>query len=146
MDAAKDTPIFEASDEDESSSSNDLDEEKKGGELSDQFVVLDKDGTENKGLSPDEIKKQKRKTRLEKAAALAAMALEEKEKIMIMEPKRDKILTFRDMSHLSYFGGGGIQNSLSKKQPTGSIITSTDIAKDIIEDLLNIVFGEEVLI
>ena len=146
MDAAKDTPIFEASDEYESSSSNDSDEEKKGGELSDQFVVLDKDGTENKGLSPDEIKKQKRKTRLEKAAALAAMALEEKEKIMIMEPKRDKILTFRDMSHLSYFGGGGIQNSLSKKQPTGSIITSTDIAKDIIEDLLNIVFGEEVLI
>jgi hypothetical protein len=146
MDAAKDTPIFEASDEDESSSSNDSDEEKKGGELSDQCVVLDKDGTENKGLSPDEIKKQKRKTRLEKAAALAAMALEEKEKIMIMEPKRDKILTFRDMSHLSYFGGGGIQNSLSKKQLTGSIITSTDIAKDIIEDLLNIVFGEEVLI
>ena len=146
MDAAKDTPIFEASDEDESSSSNDSDEEKKGGELSDQFVVLDKDGTENKGLSPDEIKKQKRKTRLEKAAALAAMALEEKEKIMIMEPKRDKILTLRDMSHLSYFGGGGIQNSLSKKQPTGSIITSTDIAKNIIEDLLNIVFGEEELI
>ena len=76
--------------------------------MADQFVIVDKDG-ENKALSPEEIKKLKRKTRLEKAAAMAAMALEEKEKNMkFQEPKRDKILTFRDMSHLSYFGGGGI--------------------------------------
>ncbi len=76
--------------------------------MADQFVIVDKDG-ENKALSQEEIKKLKRKTRLEKAAAMAAMALEEKEKkMMFQEPKRDKILTFRDMSHLSYFGGGGI--------------------------------------
>lgn len=76
--------------------------------MADQFVIVDKDG-ENKALSPEEIKKLKRKTRLEKAAAMAALALGEKEKKMkFQEPKRDKILTFRDMSHLSYFGGGGI--------------------------------------
>ncbi len=69
---------------------------------------MDKDGSENKGLTAEEIKKLKRKTRLEKTAAIAAMALEEKERRMNQEPKRDKILTFRDMSHLSYFGGGGI--------------------------------------
>ena len=76
--------------------------------MADQFVIVDKDG-ENKALSPEEIKKLKRKTRLEKAAAMAALALGEKEKKMkVQEPMRDKILTFRDMSHLSYFGGGGI--------------------------------------
>lgn len=69
---------------------------------------MDKDGSENKELTAEEIKKLKRKTRLEKTAAIAAMALEEKERRMNQEPKRDKILTFRDMSHLSYFGGGGI--------------------------------------
>jgi hypothetical protein len=69
---------------------------------------VDKDGSENKELTAEEIKKLKRKTRLEKTAAIAAMALEEKERRMNQEPKRDKILTFRDMSHLSYFGGGGI--------------------------------------
>ena len=75
---------------------------------------------------------------------MAALALEEKEKKMkFQEPKRDKILTFRDMSHLSYFGGGGIHQS---NKPVNNLITSTDIAKEIIEDLLSVIFGEEDLI
>ena len=141
---SKDTPIFEASDEDDSSSSDSEEGKNKGGgDLADQFVIVDKDG-ENKPLSPQEIKKLKRKTKLEKAAALAALALEEKERMTkFQEPKREKILTFRDMSHLSYFGGGGIHQS---NKPVNNLITSTDIAKEIIEDLLSIVFGEEEVI
>ena len=55
--------------------------DKGGGDLADQFVIVDKDG-ENKALRQEEIKKLKRNTRLEKAAAMAALALEEKEKKM----------------------------------------------------------------
>lgn len=73
---------MEASDEDDSSSSDseeDEEEKKMGGDLGDQFVIVDKDGGENKPLTKEEIKKLKRKTKLEKTAAIAAMALEEKE-------------------------------------------------------------------
>lgn len=73
---------MEASDEDDSSSSESEEEKKKDEELADQFVIVDKDGGENKGLSAEEIKKLKRKTKLEKTAVIAAMALEEKEKSM----------------------------------------------------------------
>jgi hypothetical protein len=47
------------------------------------------------------------------------------------------------MSHLSYFGGGGIHQA---NKQVNNLITSSDIAKEIIEDLLSIVFGEEELI
>ena len=37
------------------------------------------------------------------------MAEENAKKVIVDEPKRDKVLTFMDMSHLSYFAGDGNQ-------------------------------------
>jgi hypothetical protein len=101
---------MEESDEDSSSESS-VDEESKknGGDIADQFVLVEADGKEKNraSMSAEQIKKLKRKTKLAQAAKIAALALESKER---QEPKRDKILTFRDMSHLSYFTGGGISD------------------------------------
>ena len=58
--------------------------------------------------------------------------------VVQQEEKRDKILTFRDMSHLSYFGMEG----KAFKHTTTNIQTSKDIIKEIIEDLLELVFEE----
>jgi hypothetical protein len=55
-------------------------------------------------------KKAKRKLKLERAAKRAAEEIERQQEAIraaaIEEQKREKVLTFRDMSHLSYFGGG----------------------------------------
>ncbi|CDW71590.1 UNKNOWN [Stylonychia lemnae] len=69
------------------------------------------------------------------------------------EYKKDKVLTFRDMSHLSYFGMKKNQNtdqlsyvtdfnSDNKVQVQSHNHTPKDIAQEIIEDLLDIVFGD----
>lgn len=86
-------PIEEHEDEDDSSSES----SKENEENVDGFVVVD-------GQNAEDIKKAKRKVKLEMAAMRAAQELEKNQQRQ-EEQKKDKILTFRDMSHLSYFGG-----------------------------------------
>ncbi len=58
-------------------SSQKTDENKKGSSLADQFLLIDGEGSA-KNQTVAELKKIKRKRKLQKAAAIAAKALEEK--------------------------------------------------------------------
>jgi hypothetical protein len=55
----------------------------------------------------DDAKKEKRRKRLQKVAEELERQQNEREKKRGEGEGDKKILTFRDMSHLSYFGGGG---------------------------------------
>ena len=127
-------PIEEDDDEDQSSSDDDDDDSKKQQPDDEGFVVVD----ESSQQSPAELKKAKRKLKLERAAKRAAEELERQQEAIraaaIEEQKREKVLTFRDMSHLSYFGGGP-----TKIQKNNLIVQSSeDIAKDILNDIVTL--------
>lgn len=64
------------------------------------------------------------------------------------EPRRDKVLTFMDMSHLSYFVGvdGNHYSKKAKKTFESSVTspvkeqTTEEVVMELIEDILNLVF------